>query len=460
MKPIAVNDIRKVLGGKIITGPVNWKVEDAIYYKRHDHMKRNSLLFASKGDAINWVAIDKKGPSLVITDKSSIDVKDVLPNTTVMQVTSLVQSYWKFIDYYRNLFQIPVVTITGTCGKTTTKDMIKHMLSGMWNVHASLSSKNEPRRSFPYLMGIDEHTKAAVFEHGLGNSGNIKHQCMIYQPTIGIITNIGVHHLDGCGNLEGYIRAKGEIIEGIRDGGTLILNADDQNSKKLRIHGFRGKIIYFGTDEKADFKASRITYGDGGMDFILHTNQKEYNAFVPGYGEHQVSNALAAFAAVHEMGIDLKIAIQRLRTYKNMGRHLEFSKGKNGSTVIDDTWTNNPTSVEAALKVIDSIGKGKKVILILGDINRLGNFEKKYHREIGSLVAERNIHTLITIGKKAEEIARQAMRDGSTANIRIFDKVEKIGNRLDHLFDDESLVLIKGPMSSRGMIEFAKSLKR
>jgi UDP-N-acetylmuramoyl-tripeptide--D-alanyl-D-alanine ligase len=173
-----------------------------------------------------------------------------------------------------------------------------------------------------------------------------------------------------------------------------------------------------------------------------------------------VSNALAALAAVHEMGIELEAAIDRLKTYENMDRHLQFSKGKNGSTIIDDTWTNNPTSVEAALKVLDSIGKGKKIILILGDINRLGNFEKKYHREIGSMVADRNIHTLITIGKKAEEIAKQAKREGSTADIKIFEKVNDIGNRLDHLFDDRSLVLIKGPMSSRGMIDFAKSLKR
>lgn len=460
MKPIAVNDIRKILGGKIITGPVNWKVEDAIYYKRHDHTRRNSLLFASRGETINWVAIDKKGPSLVITDMPSINLKDVLPNTTVLLVESLVQSYWKFINYYRNLFQIPVVTITGTCGKTTTKDMIKHILSANWNVHASISSKNEPRRSFPYLMGIDEHTKAAVFEHGLGNSGNIKHQCMIYQPTIGIVTNIGVHHLDGCVNLEGYIRAKEEIIGGIREGGTLILNADDQNSKKLRIDGFKGKIIYFGTASESDFRASQISYGEDGMNFILHAERHEHSAFVPGYGEHQVSNALAALAAIHEMGMDLKTAISRLKTYENMDRHLEFSRGKNGSTIIDDTWTNNPTSVEAALKVLDSLGKEKKVILILGDINRLGNFEKKYHREIGTMVASRNIHTLITIGMKAEEIAKQAKRDGSTANISSFQNVNEIGNQLDSIIDEHSLVLIKGPMSSRGMIAFAKSLKQ
>ena len=171
MKPIAVNEIRKVLGGKILKGPTNWKVEDAIYYNRHEHTRRHTLLFVSRRDTINWAAIDKYGPSLVITDNSTLDVKAILPNTTVLIVTSLVQSYWKFINYYRNQFQLPVVTITGTCGKTTTKDMIKHILSGKWSVQASVSSQNEPRRSLPYLMGIDEHTQAAVFEHGLGNWG-------------------------------------------------------------------------------------------------------------------------------------------------------------------------------------------------------------------------------------------------------------------------------------------------
>lgn len=448
-----------MLEGKIIYGSDDWDVSDVIYYKRHDHANRNTMLFVSRNDEINWDMINKKGPSLIVTDKTDIAIPNVA-NTTVMQVMSLVKSYWKFITYYRNLFQIPVVTITGTCGKTTVKDMIRHTLLETKNVHSSLSSKNEPRRSLPYLMGIDDQTEAAVFEHGLGNSGNIKHQCMIYQPTIGIITTIGVHHLDGCGNLEGYIRAKEEIVGGIKEGGTLILNADDENTKKLRLNNFKGKIIYFGTSGKSHFKAARIKFTDGGMSFILRTGNRNYKAFIPGYGEHQVSNALAAIAAVHEMGMDIKAAISRLKTFRNMDRHLEFSKGINGSTIIDDTWTNNPTSVEAALKVLDSIGKNKNVVLILGDINRLGNFEKQYHREIGSMIAKRKIGTLITIGKKAVEIANQARKDGSTATIMSYEHVNEIGSRVDHLLDEKSLVLIKGPMSSRGMIEFAKRLKR
>ncbi|ETI66192.1 Mur ligase family protein [Neobacillus vireti] len=460
MQPLLVKDIRQLLKGKLVSGLENWKVRDVIYYNRHEHTKRYTLMFVSRDDTINWTAINNKGPSLVISDKPESELKMALPNTSVIKVDSLVQAYWKFIEYYRGLFQIPVVTITGTCGKTTTKDMIKHILSKDQNVQASESSKNEPRRSLPYLMGIDDKTDAAVFEHGLGNSGNIKHQCMIYQPTIGIITTIGVHHLDGCGNLEGYIKAKAEIVDGVKKGGTLILNADDENTKKVSLHSFKGKIIYFGTDMKADFRASAMKFVNNGMKFLLHVSNRTYEAFIPGYGEHQVFNALAALAAVNEMGMDIEEGISRLSTYKNMVRHLEFAKGFGGSTIIDDTWTNNPTSVEAALKVLDSLGEGKNVILVLGDINRLGNFEKKYHREIGTMVAKRNIHTLITIGSKAEEIARQAKKDGSKADIHMFQNVNGLKEVLEPVLDSNAILLIKGPMSSRSMINFANSLKK
>ncbi|TQR18710.1 UDP-N-acetylmuramoyl-tripeptide--D-alanyl-D-alanine ligase [Psychrobacillus vulpis] len=459
MKPLRVKDIRNLLQGEIISGSENWSVSDAIYYNRHELTKRNSLMFVSRSDSINWHEINNKGPSLVISDKPSSELKNALSDTTVIKVRSLVQAYWKFLDYYRNLFKIPVVAITGTCGKTTTKEMIKHILSKDWNVQASFSSKNEPRQSFPYLTGIDGNTEAAVFELGLGNTGNIKHQCMIYQPTIGIITTIGVHHLDGCGNLEGYIKAKSEIVDGIKQDGTLILNADDTNIKKVPLHSFKGKIIYFGVNEKSHIRASNIRFTKNGMDFQVHFSDKKYKAFIPGYGEHQVYNALAALAAVNEMGMDISEAISRLTTYKNMARHLEFSSGMGGSTIIDDTWTNNPTSVEAALKVLDSIGKGKNVILVLGDIKRLGNFEKKYHREIGSMVAQRDIHTLITIGSKAEDIAIQAKKDGTKANVYSFKDVNGVMDILKPMLDNRAVLLIKGPMSSRSMISFANSLK-
>ncbi|MEK4229086.1 UDP-N-acetylmuramoyl-tripeptide--D-alanyl-D-alanine ligase [Solibacillus sp. FSL H8-0538] len=460
MKQLLVKDIQKLLQGELLNGSVDWHVRHAIYYERHDLTHSNTLIFVNKNDSINWQAINNKGPSLVISDKPINELKNALGNTTVIRVRSIMQAYWTFIDYYRGLFQIPVVALTGTCGKTTTKEMIKYIVSKEWPVQASVSSKNEPRQSLPYLTGIEKDTKAAVFELGLGNTGNIKHQCMIYKPTIGIITNIGVHHLDGCKNLEGYIKAKSEIVEGLSNEGTLIINADDENTKKIPLHSFKGKVITFGVQGQADFKAANIQFTNNGMKFQLHVSNKTYSVSVPGFGEHQVYNALAAMAAVKEMGLTIEKAIAHLRSFKQMARHLEFSSGIEGSTIIDDTWTNNPTSVEAALKVLDTIGKDKKVILLLGDINRLGNFEKKYHREIGTMVAKRNIHMLITIGTKAEEIANQAIKERTKAEVHIFKDVTGVLDVLKSKIDSDTIVLIKGPMSSKSMIEFANSLKK
>ncbi|MEK5231718.1 UDP-N-acetylmuramoyl-tripeptide--D-alanyl-D-alanine ligase [Lysinibacillus sp. FSL K6-0232] len=459
MQSISVQKLKNILQGKLIHGSEQWSVQHAIYYNRHELTQSHTLMFVSRNDHINWQEVDRKGPSLIISDKPSTDLKNALANTTVLQVKSVAQAYWTFIEYYRGLFQIPVAALTGTCGKTTTKEMLKHIVSKHWHVQASVSSKNEPRQSLPYLTGIEQQTQAAIFELGLGNTGNIKHQCMIYQPTIGIITNIGVHHLDGCLNLEGYIKAKAEIVEGIQEGGTLIINADDANIKKISLQKFKGKIIRFGLQDTADYKASNIQFANTGMKFVLEVAATKYNVFVPGYGEHQVYNALAAIAACHEMGLTIRQAIAGLRSFKPMARHLELTSGIGNSTIVDDTWTNNPTSVEAALKVLDTIGKDKKVILILGDIKRLGHFEEHYHREIGSMVAERKVDTLITIGKRAQAIADQAQKDGTSAEVYTFHEVAGVLELLQPKLDANTIVLIKGPMSSRSMIEFAHQLK-
>ena len=136
-----MSDIRKLLQGELLSGSEHWSVKHAIYYNRHELTQNHTLMFVSKSDQINWQEIDRKGPSLVISDKTSEELKNALKNTTVIRVKTILHAYWKFIGHYRNLFQIPVVALTGTCGKTTTKEMIKHIASKEWNVQASVSSK-------------------------------------------------------------------------------------------------------------------------------------------------------------------------------------------------------------------------------------------------------------------------------------------------------------------------------
>lgn len=459
MEPILVKDIREVLEGELWSGTEDGYVKQAIVYNRHPLETAHTLIFLNKKEPMDWEQVEPMTPCVIVTDKPVSEIEHLFNKTTVIRVKSVLQSYWTFIDYYRSLFTIPVAAITGTCGKTTVKEMMKHLLSETYNVQASESSKNEPRRSFHYLLGINRQTDMAVFETGLGNTGNIKHQCLVYQPTIGMITMIGAHHLDGCKTLEGYIEAKGEMLEGVSENGILLINADDENSKKLPLHSFKGTLLSFGVTSPSDYQASHIRYAKEGMAFDLLHKGRTYAARVPGYGEHQVYNALAAVAAVHLMGMEIEAAIKRLAGFQNMERHLEVSPGINGSTIIDDTWTINPTSIEAALKVVDELGKEKKTIVLLGDINRLGDYEKEYHQKAGSMVAERSFHTLITIGEKAKEIGLQAKRDDFKGHIYSFPTVEGVMDVLKKTVDDQTLLLIKGPMKSRSMIALAQELK-
>lgn len=448
-----------MLGGQLISGTETGIVKQVMYYDSQALIAPNTLVFVRKSEEVNWGALKANKQTVLVLDKPIEQLKDAPTHITIIHVRNTLQAYWDFCTYYRNLFEIPVVAITGTCGKTTTKEMLKHILSKDMVVQTSISSINEPRQSLGYLLGIEDETKAAVFELGLGNSGNINHQCRVYEPTIGVITNIGVHHLDGCKDLNGYIQAKGEILAGIRAGGTLIINADDENTKKLPIAKYKNKVITFGLHNEADITATNVQFAVNGMKFQVHVNNQTYNAYIPGYGEHQVYNVLAVLAVIRELGYSVQRAIMHLRTFEQMERHLQISTGLGGSTIIDDTWTNNPTSVEAALKVIDAIGKGKKRYLVLGDIKRLGQFEKKYHSELGSLVATYPIHTLITVGSKAAHIAKQALADGITAQVYMYKDIKGVYELLKPQLDPQSILLIKGPMSSRAMIHFAKQLK-
>lgn len=215
MIAITVNELKKIVSGEVVQGATNFSVHAMLHNSQTELFRKNCCIFVSQGDELNLALMEKNLPLVLITNKPKLKLRQCPKGVTILYVKNVQAAFWKFVAYYRKKFVLPVIAITGTCGKTTTKEMIKHILSSEWSIASTVSSINEPRQSLHYLTQIHHETKAAVFELGLGNSGNIRHQCAIYKPTIGIITNIGVHHLDGCDNLQGYIKAKtGERSDG------------------------------------------------------------------------------------------------------------------------------------------------------------------------------------------------------------------------------------------------------
>ncbi len=264
MKTLRLSDILEVINGQMIQGNAEFEIRKVA--KLIKNISEYSVYFHISKKNISPDSLLGKTNYTIVTDNKDI-LTMVDQSASVILVANSKESYNQFIEYYRNLFSIPVIGVTGTCGKTTTKDMIKHILKQSLKVHSTLLSQNGLHLNLHYLMGINEQTEVAVFEMGVAYPGNIKTSGKYFKPTIGIITNIGEAHLEGCKTLEKYILAKGELLEVLSEEGTLFFNADDINIKKLPIGLFKGCLLSFGQDQSADFRAANIHY-EGRQDGI------------------------------------------------------------------------------------------------------------------------------------------------------------------------------------------------
>lgn len=454
MKQFILADIIKLLKGTLINGNDNFAINDVTRYL--ETMKRQNMMLFLKRKRINWNIIRENVPCVVITDEVYEELKAIDGCSNVL-VEDINKAYWKFVEYYRNIFQIPVIAVTGTSGKTTTKDMVKHILKHNFNVQGTNLSANGRTGHLFYLLGIDDTTDVAVFETAVGKPGDITYSYKYFKQMIGVITNIGIDHLNECKTVEGYIQAKAEMVQVVGENGILIINADDENSKKIGLEKFKGHIVYFGAENPCHFHASDIEYGVNGMNFVLNLNHMRYNIFVPGYGKHQVYNALAALATVHQLGIGIKEAAEQLKTFKNLPYHLQLHSGIGESLILDDTWNSNPTSLMAALQTLNDLANGRKKVAIIGTIGALGEKTTEVHKEVGAMIGNMDIDILITVGSQAEIMAKKALENGLSGKTYVFSNIIGLFELLERTLDSNTILLIKG--SNRGRL-FDDLLKR
>lgn len=445
IKSLPLKTIVENINGKIEQGTGNLMITDLV--TRTKRLIQGGLLFDLYHDLyINPNLYHQNFSCAIVTDKPA-NFSGLGENITIIRVADINEASWKFIEFYRSIFTIPVIGVTGTCGKTTTKEMIKHILAGTYKVNATYKSYNASFRNLGYLLDIDEDTQVAVMEMGVAAAGDLKTSCFYFKPQVGVITNIGIDHLQAFGTLDAYIKAKAEFLEGLDFKGTLILNGDDENIKRIDLQKYKGDIIYFGLSEQAHFKASNIRQLKGGLKFVLQHHDGVYNLFVPGYGEFSVYNAIAAIAAAHSIGFDIEEAGVRLLSFQHVEKHFELQEGLNGSTIIDDTWSTNPTSTEAALKLLKNLSQGKKSIAVLGEMSLLGNQSSIYHHKTGEKVAEIGIEQLIVIGNGSREIGMGALHKGMKQdNVHFCKDAAETYEVLKKSLDENSIALIKTSM--------------
>ncbi len=455
LKTFQISEIRKIVDGELIQGSDTLSISNVIYFNQ-DKVLPNTLIFLKNKSQIKYEYISNSTEIAIITDEITQDIKSNF-NWTVILVKAVEIAYWKFVEFYRSLFDIPVIAITGTCGKTTTKDMIKCILSKQFNVQGTKSTANGRTAHLGYLLGIDESTDVGVFETAVGKPGDLSLAFRYFKPSIGVMLNIGIDHLYWCKTLEGYIGAKVEMVKQLNDNGTLILNRDDTNIQNIDLSNFKGTIIYFGIHNFSNFMASNIKYGKDGMDFTLKYKNNKYHIFVPGYGEHQVYNALGAIAAVSQLGVDVKEAAEGLLDHVNLPHHHQFVKGINGCSILDDSWKTNPTCLEAAFETLNGVAGGKKRVALIGQINGLGSYTVQSASLVGTMIAEKGVDILITVGPTSAEIAKQARSKGLEGDIYTFRNIKDVYPFVSKLLDKNMLLLVKCGMYD---IPFRKMLKK
>ena len=342
MIPLQLSEILQQIDGQIIHRGDSDPLIKNVVNRTKKEIDNHTLLFHIKRDPIRGKYWADNHSVVIVTDvpEKCTQLHDQI---RVIEVKDVKAAYWKFIDYYRGLFDIPVIGVTGTCGKTTTKEMIAQILEYDYNIESTWMSMNSMSVNLRYLMKLKKETEMAVYEMPVAYPGYLKIACRYFKPQIRVLLNIDVHHLADCETPEAYMKAKGEITEGLDpETGILILNGEDENIKRIVNVTPYKNVLYFGKGEGMHFRAQDILYGKHGMNFKLLEGGNIHNVYVPGLGEHNVYNALAVLAAVTSAGVEMDKAIQNLAEFEHVEEHLEFKKGVNGCTVIDDTWNSSP----------------------------------------------------------------------------------------------------------------------
>ncbi|WP_147535604.1 Mur ligase family protein [Bacillus marasmi] len=448
MKSLSLNEILNVIGPHIIrssalaSNPIIQRAMDWTAKDIDDH----TLVFHMDHEKIRGKYWKNNQDIAIITDKPEL-CTNLGGKITLIETKDLEGAYWNFIEYYRGMFDIPVIGVTGTCGKTTTKEMMKQILSEDFKVKATWKSMNSMSVNLRYVTGIEEDTEVAVFEMPVAYPGYLRVACRAFKPQIRILLNIGVHHLADCDTPEVYMKAKGEIVDGMDpQNDVLIVNADDENIRKVLDPSPYKKVIYFGKTQRAQFRIDESHFGNGGMNFTFTHESKQYQAFVPGYGEHNVYNALAAIAAVSFVGISIPTAITRLASFKQVKSHLEFNHGTNGSTIIDDTWNSAPLSMDSALQVLKNVSIGKKSIALLGYMPQLGTGTHAFEQysEMGKRAAEAEVDLLVIVGEKAKVIGESALKHGYPAEqLHFCETGEEIYQVIQAHLEPDTNILLK-----------------
>lgn len=403
---------------------------------------QGSLFIAIKGENFDGHDFAQKavesGAQAVICERDcGLGDRQILVENTRLALLDLA-------GYYRSLFKIPVIGITGSVGKTTTKEMTHAVMSSKYNTLKNEGNLNNEIGVPLTLFRLDKTHEAAVIEMGMSGFDEISRMTKAVRPDAAIISNIGVSHIEHLGSREGILRAKLEILHGMKPDAPVVLNADDD--MLITVRPGAHPVTYYGIEnEKSIFKAFEITSKENETELTVGFSGGSGRVSLPFPGRHNVYNALAAVAAGSLFGIEPLDGFEALKSYVPAGMRQRINK-KFGMTFIEDCYNASPDSQAAALAVLGSMNAARK-IAVIGDMLELGAVSESAHYEVGRKAAENGIDAVFTYGERALQTAKGA-QDGNISCVKSFLDKEELSRELIGCLKEGDAVLFK---ASRGM---------
>ncbi len=453
METLKISEIVKATNGEVISGNNSSEVREIITDSRS--VGPGSFFIPLKGenfDGHDFIeqALDSGAIGCVMQKSTDVKISD-FKDKVLIKVDDTLTAFHDIARYYRGKFDIPFIAITGSVGKTTTKNMTSDILAQKYRVLKTQGNYNNHVGLPLTILGLSSEHNIGVVEMGMSGFGEIKKLVSIVEPETAVITNIGMSHIEKLGSRQNILKAKMEIFDRLSFNNLAVLNADDSLLWELRdFLPFRK--IYFGIhNEESDIRASDISYcGESGCSmFSVNMKNYTYRFKIPILGEHGIYNALASIALGIHYDVSPQDMVNALGDYKTGTMRSDIIQTPSGIKLIDDCYNASPASVYSAIRVLKRMEcKGKRVA-ILGDMLELGDWAEQTHKEVGEFVASNRVDYLITVGKDSKYIATSAIEKGMNSNsVRSFSENEEVIGYIPEILSSDDVVLVKG---SRGM---------
>lgn len=449
MKDLSIKNIIEATKGKLLVG--NEEYICMSYSKDTRTIKEGDCYIGIKGATFDgnlfWEKALENGASTVIVQNVEIEDEKLKKwsDKNIIKVEDTLEALYSLARYKRSLYNIPVIAITGSVGKTSTKDIVANVVSKKYKT-LKTEGNNNNNIGLPFTILRLQDEEVAVIEMGMNHFGEISLLTSIAKPTICIITNIGTSHIGNLGSRENILKAKLEILEGSKKEAVIINNDNDLLHKWYEENKENYNIKTYGIKEQSDIMAKEIKLEENKSTFTCKINNLEEKINVPVGGEHFILNALCAITVGEVLKIEEDKIKEGIENFELTKKRMDIVELKNGIKIINDAYNASLESMTASLKVLSEFKERK--IAVLGDMFELGDFSEALHKKVGKEVVKNNIDILIACGENARYIADVAKENIDKENVYYLRKTEEIKPLLEKIVKDNDVILFK---ASNGM---------